>query len=172
MRSEATSGLHSPAANPYARNHRPSRARLALVARQRIAEAVAEVQARRVAAAFAVVAVGLPRDLRLRCGDRFNLNVRISSINSSNLRLRIGSLPAYQRTTRGFKISMPPKCAQILLLPVRSDSASQLRVPASELRSGPRCQRSFRQPRLRRRKVHPSVPWRSGRRSSTARSLA
>src|ERR1035441_2409677 len=40
--------------------------RLPLLARQRIGEAVAEVQPGRVAAAFAKVAVGLPGNLRLR----------------------------------------------------------------------------------------------------------
>jgi hypothetical protein len=46
---------------------------VALLAGQRVGEAVAEVEVGRVAAAFAVVAVGLPCNFCLRRGYRFDL---------------------------------------------------------------------------------------------------
>ena len=51
--------------------------RLSFVAGQSVGEAVAEVQVRGVAAAFAVVAVGLARNPRLRNGYRLDDDLRL-----------------------------------------------------------------------------------------------
>ena len=51
--------------------------RLALIPRQRIAEAVAEVEPRRMPAAFAIIAIGLPGNPCLFCGDWLDHDVCI-----------------------------------------------------------------------------------------------